>query len=136
MNRARAARVDREDPAPPAAGRKLRIAAGPAGWQRPAGRDAPADRADGRRRLGCIGVRELAARVLGREVTVRTGRPRLVRGLPETASGPGFAAAIGLLAWAAGEGKPILEVTPGPTAQPEPAAAGPGLGPATFMTTE
>jgi cell division protein FtsA len=51
-----------------------------------------------------IGVRELAGRVLGREVTVRLGRPRIVRGLPETAAGPGFAGSIGLLAWAAGEG--------------------------------
>lgn len=59
-----------------------------------------------------IGVRELAGRVLGREVTVRLGRPRQVRGLPETASGPGFAASIGLLAWAAGEGKPLLDVAP------------------------
>jgi cell division protein FtsA len=59
-----------------------------------------------------IGVRELAARVLGRDVTVRLGRPRLVRGLPETASGPGFSGAIGLLAWAAGEGKPLLDVAP------------------------
>ena len=48
-------------------------------------------------------------------MTVRIGRPRLVRGLPETASGPGFAASIGLLAWAAGEGKPLLDVAPGPT---------------------
>ena len=64
------------------------------------------------------GVRELAGRVLGRDVTVRTGRPRLVRGLPETASGPGFASAIGLLAWAAGEGKPLLDVAPGPAHAP------------------
>lgn len=62
-----------------------------------------------------IGVRELAARVLGRDVTIRNGRPRLVRGLPETASGPAFAGAVGLLAWAAGEGRPLLDVAPGPT---------------------
>jgi cell division protein FtsA len=60
-----------------------------------------------------IGVRELAQRVLGRETTVRLGRPRLVRGLPETAAGPGFAGVIGLLAWAAGEGRPPLDIGPG-----------------------
>ena len=65
-----------------------------------------------------IGVRELAGRVLGRDVTVRQGRPRMVRGLPETASGPGFSGAIGLLAWAAGEGKPLLDVSPGLASSP------------------
>ncbi len=59
-----------------------------------------------------IGVRELAARVLDRQV--RLGRPRSVRGLPETAGGPPFAVATGLLAWAAGEGRPIVDVAPGP----------------------
>lgn len=59
-----------------------------------------------------IGVRELAQRILGREVTVRLGRPRTVRGLPETAAGPGFAGAVGLLAWAAGEGRPLLDLAP------------------------
>jgi cell division protein FtsA len=63
-----------------------------------------------------IGVRELAARVLGSPVTVRLGRPRIVRGLPETAAGPAFASCIGLLAWAAGEGRPLLDITPGPAA--------------------
>ena len=63
-----------------------------------------------------IGVRELATRILGNEVTVRLGRPRIVRGLAETASGPGFAGAIGLLAWAAGEGRPVLDIAPGPIA--------------------
>lgn len=63
-----------------------------------------------------IGVRELAARVLGKPVTVRLGRPRIVRGLPETAAGPAFAGCIGLLAWAAGEGRPLLDITPGPAA--------------------
>jgi cell division protein FtsA len=65
-----------------------------------------------------IGARELAQRVLGRETTVRLGRPRLVRGLPETAAGPGFAGIIGLLAWAAGEGRPPLDIAVGaPPAQ-------------------
>lgn len=59
-----------------------------------------------------IGARELAARVLERQV--RLGRPRTVRGLPETAGGPAFAVATGLLAWAAGEGRPIVDVAPGP----------------------
>lgn len=57
-----------------------------------------------------VGARELAARILDRQV--RLGRPHPVRGLPETASGPAFAAPIGLLAWAAGEGRPLLDITP------------------------
>ena len=40
-----------------------------------------------------VGVRELAGRVLERQV--RLGRPHPVRGLPETASGPAFAAPLG-----------------------------------------
>ncbi|MCO6419725.1 cell division protein FtsA [Siccirubricoccus sp. KC 17139] len=63
-----------------------------------------------------VGVRELAARVLDRQV--RLGRPHPVRGLPETASGPGFAAPLGLLAWAAGEGRPLLDLVPGPDQAP------------------
>ena len=59
-----------------------------------------------------VGAREVAARVLDRQV--RHGRPHPVRGLPETASGPGFAAPIGLLAWAAGEGRPLLDLMPAP----------------------
>lgn len=58
-----------------------------------------------------IGARELAARVLDRQV--RIGRPRTVRGLPETAGGPPFATAIGLLAWGAGEGRPLIDIAPG-----------------------
>ncbi len=58
-----------------------------------------------------IGARELAGRVLDRQV--RIGRPRSVRGLPETAGGPPFAAAIGLLAWGAGEGRPLIDIVPG-----------------------
>ncbi|WP_137178415.1 cell division protein FtsA [Roseomonas sp. AR75] len=59
-----------------------------------------------------IGARELAATVLDRQV--RLGRPRATRGLPETAGGAPFAVAVGLLAWAAGEGRPIVDVAPGP----------------------
>lgn len=49
------------------------------------------------------GVRELAATILDRPV--RLGRPSGLRGLPESASGPAFATAAGLVAWAAGEGR-------------------------------
>jgi cell division protein FtsA len=48
------------------------------------------------------------------ERQVRLGRPRATRGLPETAGGAPFAVAVGLLAWAAGEGRPIVDVAPGP----------------------
>jgi cell division protein FtsA len=57
-----------------------------------------------------IGVRQLAERVLGRHV--RLGRPHPVLGLPEVANGPAFAGPLGLLAWAAGEGRPLLELDP------------------------
>ena len=60
-----------------------------------------------------LGVRELASQVMGPEVTVRLGRPRGVRGMPEAWSGPAFATAAGLLAWAAGEGRPKLDLVPG-----------------------
>jgi cell division protein FtsA len=59
-----------------------------------------------------VGARELAARVLDRQV--RLGRPLPVRGLAEAASGPAFASAIGLLLWGAGEGRPVLDIAPGP----------------------
>lgn len=59
-----------------------------------------------------IGARELAAQVLDRQV--RLGKPRTIRGLPDTAGVPAFAVATGLLAWAAGEGRPIVDVAPGP----------------------
>ena len=49
------------------------------------------------------GVRDLAARMLGRQV--RLGRPMQLRGLPEMATGPAFATAGGLLSWAAGAGR-------------------------------
>ncbi len=54
------------------------------------------------------GVREMATRILGR--TVRLGRPPMLRGLPDSASGPGFAAAVGLLAWAAGQGRALHDI--------------------------
>lgn len=62
-----------------------------------------------------VGVREMAARILDRQV--RLGRPLAVRGLAEAASGPAFAAAVGLLLWGAGEGRPVLDIAPGPTRQ-------------------
>ena len=55
------------------------------------------------------GARDLAATILGRQV--RLGRPGNVRGLPDAASGPAFATSAGLLAWAAGEGRTIDELT-------------------------
>jgi cell division protein FtsA len=58
-----------------------------------------------------VGVRELAAQVLDRQV--RLARPHQVRGLPEVASGPAFATACGLLAWANGEGRPLFDLAPG-----------------------
>jgi len=54
------------------------------------------------------GVRELAARMLGRQV--RLGRPMPIRGLPELATGPAFATAAGLLSWAAGNDRGFQDV--------------------------
>ncbi len=54
------------------------------------------------------GVRELAARMLGRQV--RLGRPSALRGLPDIAVNPAFATAAGLLAWASGEGRTIENI--------------------------
>ena len=49
------------------------------------------------------GVRDLAARILGKQV--RLARPAPLRGLPDVATGPAFATAAGLLTWAAGAGQ-------------------------------
>jgi cell division protein FtsA len=54
------------------------------------------------------GAREMAARILGRQV--RLGRPMNLRGLPDASSGPAFATAAGLLAWAAGQGRPLVDI--------------------------
>jgi len=54
------------------------------------------------------GVREMAHRMLGRQV--RAGRPPPLRGLPDSATGPAFATAVGLLAWAAGEGRTLPDI--------------------------
>ena len=55
-----------------------------------------------------IGARELAAKILNRQV--RLGRPLGIRGLPESATGPSFATATGLLAYAAGDGRSIAHL--------------------------
>jgi cell division protein FtsA len=54
------------------------------------------------------GARELAGRILNKQV--RLGRPTVLRGLPDSASGPAFATAAGMLAWAAGEGRTMHDV--------------------------
>ena len=54
------------------------------------------------------GLREMAGQMLGRQV--RLGRPHTVRGLPNSASGPAFATATGLLHWASGEGRTMHDV--------------------------
>jgi cell division protein FtsA len=54
------------------------------------------------------GARELAGRILNKQV--RLGRPVALRGLPDSASGPAFATAAGLLAWASGDGRVINDV--------------------------
>jgi cell division protein FtsA len=55
-----------------------------------------------------VGVRDLASRILDRPV--RIGRPAGIRGLPESASGPAFATATGLLSWTAGEGRTLHDI--------------------------
>ncbi|MBN9563584.1 MAG: cell division protein FtsA [Alphaproteobacteria bacterium] len=54
------------------------------------------------------GAGEMAARILGRQV--RIGRPHGLRGLPDSASGPAFSTAAGLLAWTAGEGRTMHDL--------------------------
>jgi cell division protein FtsA len=54
------------------------------------------------------GAREMASRILGRQV--RHGRPATLRGLPDSASGPAFATAVGLLAWASGAGRTLPDI--------------------------
>jgi cell division protein FtsA len=54
------------------------------------------------------GAREMAARILGRQV--RQGKPAPLRGLPDWASGPAFATAAGLLAWSAGAGRGLVDI--------------------------
>ena len=54
------------------------------------------------------GAREMASRILDRQV--RLGKPAHLRGLPEVASGPAFATAAGLLAWASGGGRRLSDI--------------------------
>jgi len=54
------------------------------------------------------GAGEMAARILGKQV--RIGRPHELRGLPDSASGPAFATAAGLLSWTAGEGRTMHDL--------------------------
>ena len=65
-----------------------------------------------------VGAREMAGRILGRPV--RLGRPdtRLLRGLPDAATGPGFAVSAGLLTWAAGEGRALSDLDLGARERP------------------
>lgn len=55
-----------------------------------------------------VGAREMAARILNRQV--RLGRPALLRGMPDAATGPAFAVSAGLLLWAAGEGRSLPDL--------------------------
>jgi cell division protein FtsA len=50
----------------------------------------------------------MAGHILGRQV--RAGRPAGLRGLPDPAAGPAFATAAGLLAWAAGDGRALIDL--------------------------
>ncbi len=60
---------------------------------------------------GLIGVRELAAEML--EKQVRLGRPLAIRGQAESTSGAAFAAATGRLVWAAAGGARLRDLAPG-----------------------
>jgi cell division protein FtsA len=54
------------------------------------------------------GVRELAAQILERPV--RLGRPHGIQGLPDSATVPNFATLVGLLAFAAGDGRTMHDI--------------------------
>ena len=54
----------------------------------------------------CEGVRDLASKILGRQV--RIGRPKALGGLPVAAQAPNFAGAVGLLAFAGKEPEKIF----------------------------
>ncbi|MBV8095421.1 MAG: cell division protein FtsA [Acetobacteraceae bacterium] len=54
------------------------------------------------------GCRELAVRILGRQV--RLGRPHSLRGMPDSATGYAFATAAGLLCWASGQGRALHDI--------------------------
>ena len=63
-----------------------------------------------------VGVREMAARILDRQV--RLGRPQGIRGLPELHDGPAFSTAAGLLAWAAGAAPALANAELGEESSP------------------
>ena len=54
-----------------------------------------------------VGVRETASRILARQV--RLGRPLGIRGLPDEFNAAEFATTLGLVAWGAGEGRPVID---------------------------
>ncbi len=54
------------------------------------------------------GVSDLAGKILGRQA--RIGRVAAPRGLPDSASGPAFATAVGMLAWASGAGRTLHDI--------------------------
>ena len=65
-----------------------------------------------------IGVTELASRVLDRPIgQIRIARPRQLRGLPETVSGASFSTTIGLMHWAGGHGRPVIDLGQAPAEQ-------------------
>ncbi len=55
-----------------------------------------------------VGVAQVAQAILGRQV--RLGQPSAWRGMPDIATGPAFATAAGLLAWAAGDGRAVSDI--------------------------
>ena len=55
-----------------------------------------------------VGVAQMAQTILGRPV--RLGRPTGLRGMPDSATGPAFSTAAGLLAWAAGDGRAMHDI--------------------------
>ena len=62
-----------------------------------------------------IGVTELASRVLDRPIgQIRIARPRQLRGLPESVSGASFSTTIGLMHWAGGHGRPVIDLGQAP----------------------
>ena len=63
------------------------------------------------------GLREMATRMLGGQI--RLGKPAHLRALPEFATGPAFATAAGLLAWASGTGRHLADVKLGEDGPPK-----------------
>ncbi len=65
-----------------------------------------------------VGAREMAMRILNRQVRLGRPDPRLLRGLPDAATGPAFAVSAGLLLWAAGEGRTLADLDLGAEGKP------------------